>query len=440
MRQGPFALRSSRIVTSAGERAGVLTVRGGKIASIGPEAPKRVPLRDLGFLAIFPGVVDTHVHVGEPGRTDWEGFATATRAAAAGGVTTIVDMPTGSIPVTTTASALEIKRSAARGQLHVDCAFWGGVVPGNAADLGALAAAGAKGGYTLLDSGIDGFSASDTATLRKAMAALVAANVPLLAHAELVRKATASPRSASSYGDYLATRPRAWEFDAIRLLARLCAETRCRTHIVHLSSADTLGILAKAKADGLPLTAETCPHYLTFASESIPPRSPAFKCAPPIRERENRERLWQGLREGVIDLVVSDHSPNPPDLKVKHGGDFMAARGGIASLQFSLSAVWTGASARGFDLVDVARWMCQAPARLAGLSSRKGALEPGMDADFAIFDPGLAFIAGSGAIHHRHPLTPYLGMELTGVVLETYVRGQRVYDHGSFSRPHGDLL
>ena len=436
-----FALRSARIVTPSGEMAGVLTVREGRIHSIGPEAPKRLPLRDLGFLAILPGVVDAHVHVNEPGRTEWEGFATATRAAAAGGVTTIVDMPLNSIPVTTTANALEVKRAAAKGKVHVDCAFWGGVVPAHVADLGGLVSAGARGAKAfLVHSGIDEFPASDAATLRSAMKALKKANAPLLAHAELMGACCAQPSSAAKYADYLASRPKSWENDAIRLLIALCRETGCRTHVVHLSSSDALEIVSKAKTEGLPFTTETCPHYLTFAAESIPARSPAFKCAPPIRERDNRERLWRGLREGIIDMVVSDHSPSTPDLKSRNNNDFMAAWGGISSLQFSLSAVWTAAQKRGFELVDLPRWMSAAPARLAGLDARKGALAPGKDADFIIFDPGASYTVTPQAVLHRHPLTPYLGQELDGLVLETWVRGHKVYDHGSFGRPHGDLL
>lgn len=441
MRPPDFALRSSRIVTSDGARPGVIVVRQGRIESMGVEAPGDLPLEDLGALAVLPGVVDAHVHVNEPGRTEWEGFLTATRAAAAGGITTLVDMPLNSIPVTTTVEALEIKRAAARNQVHVDCAFWGGVVPGNAFDLTALMAAGARGAKAfLVHSGIDEFPASDETTLRVAMGALKLAGAPLLAHAELTGPCCAAPGAATEYRDYLASRPRVWENDAIRLLVALCRETGCRTHIVHLSSSDALEIVAAAQAQGLPLSAETCPHYLTFAAEAIPPRQPAFKCAPPIREAENRERLWQGLRDGVIGMVVSDHSPSTPDLKNRAGGDYMAAWGGIASVQFSLSAVWTGAVARGFGLSDVSRWMSGAPAALAGLDRRKGALAPGLDADLTIFDPEATFTVAPAAVLHRHPLTPYLGMELKGVVRSTYVRGHKVYDSGTFVGPLGELL
>lgn len=441
MRHRTFALRSARIVTPDGERAGVLTVREGRIEAITPEAPKRVPLRDLGFLAILPGVVDTHVHVNEPGGAACEGFETATRAAAAGGVTTIVDMPLSSVPVTTTVRALNLKRAAARGRMYVDCAFWGGVVPDNPSGLSALVEAGARGAKAFLSpSGLDEFPASDAATLRAAMIELKAVNAPLLAHAELRGAGGAAPASAVEYRDYLASQPRAFENDAIRLLVSLCRDTGCRTHIAHLSSSDAIEIVAAAKGEGLPMTAETCPHYLTFAAESIPPRSPAFKSAPPIRERENRERLWRGLRAGAIDMVVSGHSPPPSDPGNQGDRDFTAARGGISSLQFSLSAVWTGASQREVELTEVLRWMSEAPAALAGLGSRKGRIAPGMDADLAILDLEATFTVEPEGVLHRHPLTPYLGQELRGVVMETYVRGHKVYDHGSFGRPHGELL
>jgi allantoinase len=436
-----FALRSNRVVLSDGTRPAVIVVRGGRIVSAGTEVPSDLAVRDLGDLAILPGVVDCHVHVNEPGRTEWEGFETATKAAAAGGVTTIVDMPLNSIPVTTTLKALEIKRKAALGKVYIDCGFWGGVVPGNTADLGPMIAAGARGAKAfLVPSGIDEFEASDPETLRTAMVALKAAGAPLLAHAELMGACCVTPSKAPDYLDYLVSRPAAWENDAIRMLISLCRATLCRTHIVHLSSAEALPLIRAAKAEGLPLTVETCPHYLTFEAESIPKRSPAYKCAPPIREASNREALWRGLEEGVIDCVVSDHSPSSPELKAREGGDFMAAWGGISSVQFSLPAVWTGAAARGIGLEDVSRLMSLGPARLAGLDRRKGTLAAGSDADLVVFDPDAAFVVEPNSVQHRHPVTPYLGMSLRGVVVETYVRGHKVYDHATFSGPKGDLL
>jgi allantoinase len=436
-----FALKSTRVVTPQGEREAFVTVRAGKIAAITEGMPTSVEIRDVGTAAVIPGIVDAHVHVNEPGRTEWEGFETATRAAAAGGITTIVDMPLNSIPVTTTAEALAIKRAAARGRVHIDCAFWGGVVPGNARDLIDLVAAGARGAKAfLVHSGIDEFPASDAETLRVAMKALKSVNAPLLAHAELMGACCAQPSRAAEYRDYLASRPKSWENDAIRLLVDLCRETGCRTHVVHRSSSEAIEIVASARAEGLPLSAETCPHYLTFDSEAIPPNSPAFKCAPPIRERDNRDRLWQGLRDGVIDVVVSDHSPSSPDLKERDGGDFMKAWGGIASVQFSFPAVWTEASGRGFALSDVVRWMSTHGAALAGLGSRKGRISMGMDADLVVFDPEASFEVEPETVLHRHWLTPYLGRELRGVVLETYVRGRRVHDRGTFGAPSGELL
>jgi allantoinase len=436
-----IAMRSNRVVLSDGTRPAVVVIRGGRIDSVGSEAPSDTAVRDLGDLAILPGVVDCHVHVNEPGRTEWEGFETATKAAAAGGVTTIVDMPLNSIPVTTTVEALDIKRKAALGRVYVDCGFWGGVVPGNAKDLPEMVTAGVRGAKAfLVPSGIDEFEASDPDTLRAAMLALKAAGAPLLAHAELMGACCVTPTQAPDYRDYLASRPAAWENDAIRMLIALCRETGCRTHIVHLSSAEALPLVRAAKAEGLPLTVETCPHYLTFAAESIPPRSPAYKCAPPIRESSNRERLWRGLEDGLIDFVVSDHSPSSPELKARSGGDFMAAWGGISSVQFSLAAVWTEGSARGLTLDGVSRLMSFEPSRLAGLAERKGRLAPGFDADLVVFDPDATFSVESGSVLHRHPLTPYLGMSLRGVVLETYVRGHKVYDHGTFAGPKGDLL
>ena len=436
-----FALKSRCVLTPEGEQPGYVIVRSGKISAITRYEPSSVPVRDVGAAVVMPGIVDAHVHVNEPGRTEWEGFETATRAAAAGGVTTIVDMPLNSIPVTTNAAALEVKRAAARGKVHIDVAFWGGVVPGNARDLIDLVAMGARGAKAfLVHSGIDEFPESDKETLRAAMRALASVDAPMLAHAELVGGCCLTPATAPDYRDYLKSRPRSWENDAIRLLIALCRETGCRTHVVHLASSEAIPLIAEAKAQGLPFTVETCPHYLTFEAESIPSRSPAFKCAPPIRERENREALWRGLLDGVIDLVVSDHSPSSPELKTRDGGDFMSAWGGISSVQFSLPAVWTEAAARGVSLGDVSRWMSMQPAVLARLASRKGSLAVGCDADIVVFDPGAKFRVEERDVLHRHKVSPYLGKDLSGRVLQTYVRGVKVYDSGSFSAPQGDLL
>jgi allantoinase len=395
----------------------------------------------------MPGLVDAHVHVNEPGRTDWEGYTTATRAAAAGGVTTIVDMPLNSIPPTTTQAGFAEKLAAAGGQAWVDVAFWGGVVPGNTNQLAVLLEDGVRGFKCfLIHSGVDEFPHVEESDLLKAMPELARLGSVLLVHAELpgpidragLELAGADPRA---YDTFLRSRPRESENEAIAQMVRLCRETGARVHIVHHSSSDALSTVAAAKAEGLPFTVETCPHYLTFAAEDIPPGATHYKCCPPVRERENREKLWQALRDGTIDMVVSDHSPCTPDLKLRESGDFMEAWGGISTLQFGLPVLWTGARARGFDLVDVSRWMSAATAKLAGLDDRKGFLKEGYDADITIWHPEREFTVETAAIEFKNKVTPYDGMELFGVVEATYVRGKKVYGEGEFSiGPVGKLL
>lgn len=422
----------SRNVLGYGPAA--IEVRDGRIAAIGAwdAAGAGVELFDFGEASIMPGVVDTHVHVNEPGRADWEGFRTATRAAAAGGITTIVDMPLNSIPVTTTARALEEKRAAARGQLHVEVGYWGGVVPGNVAELAPMAQAGALGFKCfMIESGISEFGWVDEPEMRAAMAELARLGAPLLVHAEVAGPLRPPAGDEHRYTTYLLTRPRAAENEAVALAARLCAETGARTHIVHHSSSDALETLRDFKRRA-PLSAETCPHYLRFAAEEIPDGRTEFKCAPPIRERENREALWQALREGVLDMVASDHSPCAPALKSPR---FDTAWGGVAGLQLSLSVTWTQARQRGFALADVARWMCEAPARLAGLSARKGSLAPGHDADLCVLWPEETFVVDPAKLHHRHKLTPYAGETLHGVIEATFVRGERVHQRGEPDGP-----
>jgi allantoinase len=429
------------VITPDGERDAAVVMREGRIlAIVASEAvPSDTPVLDFGSRVVMAGVVDSHVHVNEPGRTEWEGFETATRAAAAGGVTTLVDMPLNSIPVTTGLAALETKRAAARGRCHVDVAFWAGVVPGNATALGPMLEAGVPGAKAfLIDSGIDDFPASAEADLRAAMPQLAARGAVLLAHAELACVAPPAVGDPARHNTWLASRPRAWENEAIALLLRLAREYRCRVHIVHLSSADALAALAAAQADGARVTAETCPHYLVFESESIPDGRTEFKCAPPIRERENRERLWRALESGVLEMVVSDHSPCAPALK--DGGDFMAAWGGIASVQLSLPAVWTEARRRSVTLSSLALWMCERPAELAGLGHRKGRLAPGYDADLVVWDPDASFTVEPALIRHRHSLTPYLGRRLFGVVHATFVRGLQAFGAGASESPRGELL
>jgi len=420
-----FAIKSPLIVTPHGTRAGFVLVRDGVIAGVLNEVPADVLVIDTPH-AVLPGAVDVHVHCNEPGRTEWEGFETATRAAAAGGITTIVDMPLNSSPVTTTLAALREKIAATQSKLHVDVGFHGGLVPGNETRLDELIEAGVLGVKAFLcHSGIDEFPNATERELRIAMPTLAAHSVPLLAHAELVGDA---PRQTDvrSYRQYLASRPRAWENAAVRLLVDLCRKTDCPTHIVHLSSSDVLEELAAARSEGLPLTVETCPHYLFFSAEEIRDGDTRFKCAPPIREAENREKLWAALRDGTIDTIASDHSPCEPSLKLLDQGDFTRAWGGISSLQLGWSIIWTGASQRGFTLNDLALWMATRPARLVALDGRKGAIQAGYDADLVIFDPDADFVVDASKLHHRHKVTPYDGVQLKGRVIETYLRGRRI--------------
>jgi allantoinase len=447
-----FVLRSQRVATPQGIRPASVWIRGGRIERVAApdEVPSGAPVEDFGEQVVMPGIVDTHVHVNEPGRTEWEGFETATRAAAAGGITTLVDMPLNSVPATTTREGLRAKVEAARGRCHVDAGFWGGVVPGNAGELAGLWQDGALGFKAfLVPSGVDEFQHVEEKDLREALPVLARLGAPLLAHAELpgpIEAAAgvwdgAGPAGLREYGRYLRSRPDAAEVEAVELLVRLCRETGARVHVVHVSSAEVLPILRQARAEGLPLTAETCPHYLTFTAEEIPDGGVAFKCAPPIRSRENRERLWEALREGLIDLVATDHSPSPPQRKKVETGDFRGAWGGIASLQIALPAVWTEARERGFTVAHLAEWMGAAPARLAGLRGSKGAIAPGHDADLVVWDPEERFTVEPGSLHHRHKLTTYAGRTLYGVVHRTLLRGETVYDDGVFPvAPSGRLL
>jgi allantoinase len=435
-----WALRAKYAVTPEGLREAAVLIRGEKIAAVvaPDDVPPGCPVEDVGARALLPGLVDSHVHVNEPGRTEWEGFDSATRAAAAGGVTTLIDMPLNSSPVTTTAGALRRKLTAAEGKLWVDCGFYGGIVPGNADQVGPLLAAGVLGLKAFLcPSGLDEFPNATEADLRAALPKLAAAGLPLLAHAELVgplaagveARLAAEPRS---YAAYLASRPSEWEHEAIRLLIALCREYGCRVHIVHLASAGALPLIAAARAAGLPLTVETCPHYLCFAAEEVPDGDPRFKCAPPVRTRDDRERLWAALRDGLIDTIGSDHSPAPPELKHLDTGDLRRAWGGIASLQLALPVVWTEARRRGATLADVVEWLGRRPSQLVGLGGRKGALAPGCDADLVVFDPDAELTVTPEALYHRHKATPYEGRALCGRVDKAFLRGRLVYHAGRF--------
>jgi allantoinase len=442
-------IRSRRVVTLEKTGPASVHISGGKITAVKNwnDVSNGVELIDSGDAVVMAGLVDAHVHVNEPGRTDWEGFTTATRAAAAGGVTTLVDMPLNSIPPTTTRAGFAEKLTAARGQCWIDAAFWGGVVPGNTGELKLLLEDGVRGFKCfLIHSGVDEFPHVTTENLREAMPELKRLGSVLLVHAELpqaIDKAAAQLAGADpkDYETFLRSRPRESENEAIALMAELCRETGARVHIVHHSSSDALPIVKAAKAEGLPFTVETCPHYLTFAAEEIPDGATHFKCCPPVRERENREKLWAALADGTIDMVVSDHSPCTANLKLRESGDFMEAWGGISTLQFGLPVLWTQASKRGFGFNDISRWMSAAPAKLAGLDKQKGKLAASYDADIVIWRPEKEFEVRKDLIHFKNKLTPYEGMNLRGVVESTFVRGQKVFENGEFAeQPLGKLL
>ncbi len=441
------AFRSQQVVTSDGIRPAAILVEGDRIKAV--VSHDGVPVdgyrvHDFGEAAILPGLVDSHVHINAPGRADWEGFETATRAAAAGGCTLLVDMPLNCVPATTTVAALETKRAAAQGKCRIDWAAWGGVVHDNQRNIEALAAAGIRGFKCfLIHPGIDEFTMVTESQLRAALPHVVRTGLPLLVHAELpgsIDRATGALADAdwNCYSTYLQSRPDEAELAAIRLMVSLCREYGFHLHIVHLSTSQALPELRAARSEGLPVSVETCPHYLHLSAETIPDGATLNKCAPPIRGRENRERLWQGLRDRIIDQVVTDHSPCPPAMKRLSGGNFSRAWGGIASLSIALPLMWTEAGSRGFTLCDVVRWMAAEPARLAGCGANKGRIAVGCDADFVIFDPHRDFIVNENKLHYRHPVSPYLGETLRGVVKATYLRGNAVFWEGEFpGEPRG---
>jgi allantoinase len=441
-----WAIRSRRVLAPGGLGAAVVEVVDGALAALHPfdSPPAGVPLEDVGSLVVGPGVVDTHVHVNEPGRTEWEGFASATRAAAAGGVTTLVDMPLNSIPATLDERSLREKRAAAEGRCAVDVGFLGGVVPGNADRLAGLHEAGVLGFKCfLVPSGVDEFPASAEADVARALAVLAPLDALLMVHAELPGPLAAAraPAHTRSYAAYAASRPAAAETEAVALVVRLAEAHRARVHVVHLSSAASLPLLAAGRSRGARVSAETCPHYLHFAAGEIPDGATEYKCAPPIRDHEEREALWRALASGAIGHVASDHSPCPPALRRRDSGDFMAAWGGVASLQLTLPVLWTGMRARGLPLERLGEWLSAAPARLLGLDRHKGALEPGRDADLVVWDPEASFSVEASALLQRHPLTPYLGARFHGVVHATFVRGRRVFSRErGVDGGHGRLL
>src|SRR2546421_7032065 len=434
------AFLSRRVVTPDGIKAtGVLAETGRILDVVSPaQLPAHISVKDLGAAAILPGLVDSHVHINEPGRTEWEGFRTAPRAAAAGGYTLLVDMPLNCLPATTTVAALEAKRRAANGQCHVDWMAWGGVVSDNQEHIEDLAAAGVAGFKCfLIHPGIDGFTMVTERDLRAALPHVARTGLPLLVHAELPEPVDAATRRLagadwSKYETYLQSRPDEAELSAIQLMISLCREYHFRLHIVHLSTSQALDTLRAAKSEGLLVSVETCPHYLHLSSDKIPDGQTLFKCAPPIRSRENCKQLWQGLQDGVIDLVATDHSPCPPEMKLLDERNFRTAWGGISSLSLALPVMWTEASDRGFTLVDIAQWMTEGPSRLVGCESHKGRIAKDFDADFVVFEPEAVFVATEDHLRYRHRFSPYLGEKLRGVVKATYLRGNCVFTDGKF--------
>jgi allantoinase len=422
--QPTIALQSRRVVIEKQVVPASLIIDGEVIVEIteyGRAGDGQAKVVDCGDMAILPGMVDPHVHLNEPGRTIWEGFASGTAASAAGGITTLCDMPLNSSPVTTSVAAFGEKKLASQGQLSIDVGFHGGIVPDNLHEMEGLLAAGVLGVKAFLcHSGIDDFPNVGEKQLREAMPILAAHGVPLLAHAEI---ATAMPplQHPRRYADYLRSRPPSFERDAIEMMIGLCEETTCHVHIVHLADAGSVAMLAAARARGLPITVETCPHYLCFTAEEIPDGATMFKCAPPIRNEENREGLWAALTSGVIDMIASDHSPCPPEMKSLDDGRFDQAWGGISSLQVGLSAIWAEASRRGFGLSDLVRWMSREPAKLLGLDRK---IAVGQRADLIVFDDRHQWVVDGAALLHRHKVTPYHGRSVLGLVRQTYLRGQ----------------
>ncbi len=428
------AIISNNTITPGGIKKAAVLIKDGKIADVVTNfSDGNFPVIDVGDKALMPGIIDPHVHINEPGRTNWEGFNSATKAAIAGGITTLVEMPLNALPVTTTINAFEEKIKATQGKLNSNCGFWGGVVPGNEKEIEPLIEKGVLGFKAFLThSGIDEFPNVTEEDLRKTMPIIAKRGLPLLVHCEISDNQQRVTSNKQSYQNYLSSRPNKWEDDAIKLMIRLCEEYGCRTHIVHLSSADSIEQISKAKQKGLPITVETAQHYLYFNAGQIKEGQTQFKCAPPIREKFNNEKLWQALKEGVIDFVATDHSPAPPEMKELVSGDFVKAWGGISSIQLALPVLWTAARKHGCSLNDIAKWLCGNPSILPGLQKAKGKIQKGYDADLLVWDPEKKFVVKEEMIHHRHKNTPYLNEELYGVVEQTYLSGEKVYADGKF--------
>jgi allantoinase len=432
-----FGIKSKNILTPSGIINGIILISNGKIVDIiSSNNSFDFPIENVDESIVMPGIIDPHVHINEPGRTEWEGFDTATKAAAAGGITTMIEMPLNASPVTTTKNNFQIKLNAAKNKLHVNCGFWGGVVPGNENDLEELLESGVFGLKAFLThSGIDDFPNTDVEHLRKALKILKKYKKPLLVHCELdavhddLKLLEQNPKS---YSAYLKSRPKSWEDNAIKLMIDLCRETGAHVHIVHLSSANSIEQIQKAKEEGLSLTVETAPHYLFFNAEEIPDGATEYKCAPPIREKENNEQLWNALLDGIIDFIATDHSPTLPFMKEIESGNFKKAWGGIAGLQFSLPAVWIKAREKNFSLNQIANWLCENPGRFIGVENTKGKIQKGFDADIVVWNADNKFIVEEKMIQHRHKITPYLNRELFGTVEQTYVGGIKVFNQGNF--------
>ncbi|HEX7415293.1 MAG TPA: allantoinase AllB [Bacteroidia bacterium] len=442
-----FAIHSTRVIISDEIKEATILIKGGIIADIvnGKLTTSDFPIEELGNLVVMPGLIDSHVHINEPGRSEWEGFETMTKAAIAGGITTLVDMPLNSSPVTISAKTFQGKLKATQGKLYCNCGFWGGIVPANADKLEELIDAGVLGIKAFLThSGIDEFPNVTIKDLRKGMTIMAKHRIPLLVHAELDEAhegISAFEKNPTNYMAYLNSRPKIWEDNAVKMMIALCEEFNCPTHIVHLSSADSLLQIKVARAKGFPLTVETCPHYLYFCAEDIPDGNTLFKCAPPIRERANNDKLWDALKDGIIDFIVTDHSPATPDLKKIASGNLKEAWGGIASIQFSLPVVWTAAKKRGFTINKIAALMSERIAKFIGFEKTKGQLKKGYDADIVVWNPEEKFTVVASDIHYRHKISLYIGEELNGVIKRTYVGGKKVFENGNFlSLPQGKIL
>lgn len=415
-----------------------VTFEGGLITAV--TNGKHPDAEDFGNKIIMPGILDAHVHINEPGRTDWEGFETATKAAAAGGVTMLTDMPLNASPVTTTLKAFEEKLAAANGKLFVHCGFYGGLIPGNLEELEPLMKAGVLGIKCFLThSGIDEFPDVTEADIDAAMPVIAKYHIPLLAHCEISEESAGYTEDCGSYKKYLESRPKKWENDAIALMIKLCRKHRCKTHIVHVSSAEALSMIAAAKKEGLPLTAETCPHYIYFNAEDIPDNNTLYKCAPPIREKENNELLKAALKNGVLDFISTDHSPAPPDIKEIGSGDLSKAWGGIAGLQFLLPSSWS-ALKDSMSLVQFIPLLTSAPANFLGLQNKKGTTAAGFDADLTIWDPEEEFEITEDHIFHRHKISPYAGRKLSGCIYQTIVNGEIAYNRKHTGKKAGNIV